>query len=255
MSRVDTEADSRLDALAEHVPGDPEKERHLCEELGDLLFQVYFHATLAAEAGRFSLADVARGVHDKLVSRHPHVFGSARASTPDEVHAQWDRIKAEERKGPASGGTSAGAGAPAASVLDRVGRSLPPLERSVELQKKAAKVGFDWPDPAPVWEKIDEEAAELREALASGRPEHAEEELGDLLFSVVNLARLLKIDPAVALNRTNVKFERRFRNVETRLHAEGVRPAEAGLQRMDALWNEIKAQEAEGPGGMQSSSK
>jgi tetrapyrrole methylase family protein/MazG family protein len=234
---------------------DARDDANMEEELGDIYLLVTMMAWMKEQEGAFTVSSSLEAISEKLIRRHPHVFGSARASTPDEVHAQWDRIKAEERKGPASGGTSAGAGAPAASVLDRVGRSLPPLERSVELQKKAAKVGFDWPDPAPVWEKIDEEAAELREALASGRPEHAEEELGDLLFSVVNLARLLKIDPAVALNRTNVKFERRFRNVETRLHAEGVRPAEAGLQRMDALWNEIKAQEAEGPGGMQSSSK
>jgi tetrapyrrole methylase family protein / MazG family protein len=232
---------------------DAKDDPNMEEELGDLYLLVTMMAWMKEQDGSFTVSSTLESISEKLIRRHPHIFGAATASTPEEVHAQWDRIKLEERKGKSPVGAAAGADAAPASALDRVGRSLPPLERSVELQKKAAKVGFDWPGPEPVWAKIEEEAAELRGALGSGNAEHAEEELGDLLFSVVNLARLLKIDPGVALNRTNTKFERRFRGVEARLHAEGLHPSVAGLQRMDALWNQIKSQEA--AGGTQSSSK
>ena len=153
-----------------------------------------------------------------------------------EILVRWDEIKAGE-KGDARGD----------SALDHVPGALPPLSRSYALQKKAAKVGFDWPAAEPVWEKIAEEMRELAEAQASGDSGRIEEEIGDLLFSVVNLSRVLKVDPSVALHATNGKFERRFREVERRLEASGVHPAEAGLPRMDALWNQVKSEEGSGP--------
>jgi nucleoside triphosphate diphosphatase len=183
------------------------------------------------------------------------------------VLVQWDQIKAAEKAAKlssgspesASGGTqsasgatqSASGGAQSASggahhhpsSLDGVPSSFPPLEKAAKLQKKAAKVGFDWPGPQPVWNKIDEELRELRAAVKAGAPPEIEAEMGDLLFSVVNLSRLLRVDPGLALHRTNTKFERRFREVERRLAADGTLPAEAGLDRMDALWNQIKSEE------------
>ena len=215
---------------------DARDERNLEEELGDLYLLVTMIAWMKEQEGTFSVASTLEAISEKLVRRHPHVFGDAKVSTPAEGLASWDRIKAQEK----------GAAAPsAASALAKVGRSLPPLERSYELQKKAAKVGFDWPSPDPVWEKIAEETAELRAALAAGDAEEVEAEMGDLLFSVVNLSRLLKVDPAVALHRCNVKFERRFREVEKRLAAEGSSPAEAGLERMDSLWDQVKSEESQ----------
>ncbi|HEY9594846.1 MAG TPA: nucleoside triphosphate pyrophosphohydrolase [Spirochaetia bacterium] len=204
------------------------------EELGDLYLIVTMMAWMKEQQGAFTVASTLEGISDKLIRRHPHVFGTAHASTPAEGIANWDRIKAQEK----------GHAAPTVpSALAKVGRGLPPLERSYELQKKAAKVGFDWPDASPVWEKIEEESGELRDAISAGDATAVEEEMGDLLFSLVNLSRLLKVDPAVALHRCNVKFERRFREVERRLIAEGSSPAEAGLARMDALWDQVKSEE------------
>jgi tetrapyrrole methylase family protein / MazG family protein len=213
---------------------DADDEPNIEEELGDLYLLVTMIAWMKEQEGAFSVASTLQRIGDKLVRRHPHVFAAGSVDSVDLVLRQWDTIKAEE-KGPA---------AAAASALDRVPKSLPPLEKSLELQKKAAKVGFDWPGPQPVWEKIDEELRELREAIARGVPAEVEEETGDLLFSVVNLARLLNINPTLALHGTNGKFERRFREVERRLAAEGSAPARAGLARMDELWNQIKAGES-----------
>jgi MazG family protein len=180
---------------------------------------------------------------------------------------RWDEIKAQEKAAtlaPASADAASHPPAPQArvfSALDGVPGSFPPLEKAAKLQKKAAKAGFDWPSPQPVWDKIDEELGELRAALKIGFHAEIESELGDILFSVVNLSRLLHVDPALALHRTNVKFERRFREVERRLAAEGSRPSEAGLGRMDALWNQVKAAESasgdaqSASGGAQSTSK
>jgi MazG family protein len=203
------------------------------------------------QEGSFTVASTLAHISDKLVRRHPHVFGSAGIGAPetigpaseprtstlgvDRVLAQWDAIKKTER-----GETSE------ISALDRVPRSLPPLEMATELQKKAAKTGFDWPGPEPVWKKIEEEMGELREAISGGDTRRVEDEVGDLLFSVVNLARLLKVDSALALHGTNGKFERRFREVERLLAAEGTSPKDAGPARMDDLWNQIKSEEAAG---------
>jgi ATP diphosphatase len=160
------------------------------------------------------------------------VFGDAEPGSVDGILAQWDQIKREER---AHEGSS--------SALDHVPGSLPPLARAASLQKKAAKVGFDWPAVGPVWDKIVEESAELREAAGAGDVVRTEEELGDLLFTVVNLARFLKVDPSLALNRSNAKFERRFREIERRLAARGIEPSKAGLEAMDAVWNQLRAEE------------
>ena len=209
------------------------------EELGDLYLLVTMMAWMKEQESSFSVSSALAHISDKLVRRHPHVFGTSAATSVEQVLTQWDAIKAHEK-------ASRGEPGPA-SALDRVSVSLPPLERSVELQKKAAKVGFDWPDPAPVWGKIDEELHELREALAGHDERRIEEEAGDLLFSVVNLSRLLKISPETALHRTNMKFERRFREVERRCAARGIAPADAGLELLDSLWNEVKSQEAGAP--------
>lgn len=202
--------------------GDPE---HLCEELGDVLLQVVFHAQIAREAGRFDMRDVVSGITEKLIRRHPHVFGGASAKTAEEVTRRWDAIKRAER-----GGKEAG------SLLDGVSRSLPALSRACELQKRAARAGFDWDDAAGPAEKVREE---LAEAL-SAPPEEREAEVGDLLFAVVNLARKLGVDPEVALTGASAKFERRFRYVEERLAEKGLRPADVTLAEMDALWEEGK---------------
>jgi tetrapyrrole methylase family protein/MazG family protein len=205
------------------------------EELGDLYLNVTMLAYMKEQEGVFSVQSALARICEKLIRRHPHVFSDSDARSVEQILSQWDAIKAREK---------AEAGQVHASALDRVPRSLPPLERSAELQKKASKVGFDWPGPDPVWEKIDEEMGELREALKDGARDRVEEEMGDLLFSVVNLSRLLHVDPSVALNGTNSRFERRFRAVERMLADEGVRPADAGLKRMDELWNAVKAQES-----------
>jgi tetrapyrrole methylase family protein / MazG family protein len=209
---------------------------NLAEELGDLYLLVTMVAWMKEQEGSFTVAAALEGIGDKLIRRHPHVFGDARADSSAHVLRQWDAIKAQEKK------QAAGHATPP-SGLDRVPKSLPPLEKSLELQKKAAKVGFDWPGPEPVWAKIEEELAELKEALVRGEAASVEEETGDLLFSLVNLARLLKVNPAVALHGTNQKFERRFREVERRLAEEGTTPSAAGLARMDDLWNQVKAAE------------
>ncbi|HTP58560.1 MAG TPA: nucleoside triphosphate pyrophosphohydrolase [Spirochaetia bacterium] len=213
-------------------------EKNLQEELGDLYLLVTMVAWMKEQEGTFSVTSVLRGIREKLIRRHPHVFGSATADSVNEILVRWDEIKAAEK----------GAEAAPASVLDSLPRALQPLEKSLKLQKKAAKVGFDWPSAAPVWDKIREEMNELSSATAGEGPARVEEEVGDLLFSVVNLARFLKVDPSVALHATNVKFERRFREIEKRLAAQGTTPAAAGLSRMDELWSQVKSEEAfEGP--------
>lgn len=216
---------------------------NLREELGDILLDTALLAVVKEQEGAFTVEEVLEGICRKVVRRHPHVFADAEAATPDEVLAQWQKIK-EGEKG----------GSRPASALDGLPLSLPPLERAFGVQKKASRVGFDWGDPAPVWDKLREEAGELSEAVASGDAARIEDEVGDLLFTVVNLSRLLGADPSLALAATVRKFERRFRGVEQRLRDEGVAPAEAGLDRMDAIWNQLKAAER-GPGGAQRTSK
>ena len=201
----------------------------LKDELGDLLFQVVFHARMAEEEGEFDFGDVVAAVCDKMVRRHPHVFGEA--TVPDAaVQAEaWETVKERERE--AQGGHD--------SLLDGVPRGMAELQRAVKLQKRAARVGFDWDSPEPVLDKLDEELREMHVAMRSGNVEETEEELGDLLFAVTNLARKLDIDPARALRRANAKFELRFRAVEA---AAGSRAAlEAmSLDEMEALWQQVK---------------
>ncbi len=201
---------------------------HLKEELGDLLLQVIFHSELAEEGGRFNLDDVARGISDKLVRRHPHVFAQSDAATSDAVLQQWDEIKRAEK------------GHEEKPYLHGVGKGLPALLRAAKLQKKASKVGFDWPDLAGVIAKMREELDELEAAIASGDEGHVNEELGDLLFSVVNLARFRKLDPEVLMASANSKFEDRFGAMEAALKREGIQLADAGAEKMDAAWNLVK---------------
>jgi nucleoside triphosphate diphosphatase len=203
----------------------------LQEELGDLLLQVVFHARMAEEAGLFNFHDVAAAISDKLVRRHPHVFGDASHRTSEEQTIAWETIKAAERSARARPG-----------VLDDVPAGLPGLTRAVKLTKRAARVGFDWPDPPAVIDKLHEELGELQ-AEIGGDQAKIREELGDLLFVVANLARKLDVDPEDALRSANAKFARRFKYVEDRLQAQGRTPDQSDLQEMDALWNEVRAAE------------
>jgi ATP diphosphatase len=208
----------------------------LRDELGDLLLQVAFHARMAEEARSFDFGDVVEAITTKLLRRHPHVFGEARGLSPDAVKELWERIKAEEKAERAGAGNDTGA-------LAGVPLALPALTRALKLQAKAGQVGFDWNDPMAVLAKIREEADEIEAEIAGGRQDAAAEEVGDLLFAVVNLARHLKIDPEAALRQTNLKFERRFAAIERALTARGKAPRDATLAEMDALWDEAKAAE------------
>ncbi len=202
-------------------------------ELGDLLLQTVYHAQMGAEAGHFTFESVVRNIADKMVARHPHVFGDEnRDKTADQQVADWEKIKAAERAGKAQGG-----------VLDGVALGLPALLRAVKLQKRAAQVGFDWPDTSHVLDKIIEEAGEL--IAARDRLSEAEiaDEMGDLLFVLANLARHLGVDPEAALRGTNDKFTRRFKGIEAALAAQGKTPADSDLAEMDALWDAQKALE------------
>jgi MazG family protein len=203
---------------------------HLKEELGDLLLQVIFHSELAEEAGRFNLDDVARGISEKLVRRHPHVFALSDAATPDAVLQQWDEIKRGEK------------GDEAKPYLHSVGKGLPALLRGAKLQHKASKVGFDWPDQSGVLAKIREELDELESAIQQGDSAAADEELGDLLFSVVNLARFRKIDPEILMAAANTKFEQRFAAMELDLLQSGLDLISASPDRMEESWQAAKQQ-------------
>ena len=212
-----------LDALDGDDP-----EAH-CEELGDLLLQIVFQAKLRSERNEFTVEDVIRGIHDKMVRRHPHVFGDAQASTSDEVLDQWERQKAREK-----------VGTDRPSILDHVPANLPALLQALRLTEKAARVGFDWSAQADLFAKVDEEWLELRQEAESGNREGLAEELGDMLFVLANLARRHQIDPEQALRGANSKFMRRFRHIETALKAQGRSVEDAGLAEMDVLWDEAK---------------
>ncbi len=199
------------------------------EELGDLLFQIVFLSELASEEGRFAIDDVIAGIADKMVKRHPHVFGDAEAKTSADVLSQWERRKRDEKGGPAK-----------RSALDGVPRELPALLRAQRLQDKASRVGFDWDHPEQVMEKVDEELREFREVLAAKDPERMEEELGDLFFSLVNIARFIGVNPEDALRKTISKFIRRFRHIEEKAHTAGRDLGEMTLAEMDALWEDAK---------------
>jgi ATP diphosphatase len=213
----------------------------LREELGDLLLQVVFHARMAEEAGLFDFGGVVEAITAKLVRRHPHVFGNAKGLSSSEVKALWGRIKADEKR--AKLAKSAGPQEAKSGALEGVPLALPALSRAMKLQEKAGKVGFDWNDVRAVLEKIREEVAEVEAEIAEGSEQALSGEVGDLLFAAVNLARHLKVDPEAALRGANVKFERRFAHIESRL-AEGGRTAEsASLDEMERLWVEAKAEE------------
>lgn len=214
----------------------------LRDELGDLLLQVVFHARLAEEQGRFDFGGVVQAITSKMIRRHPHVFGEARDLKPDAVKALWGQIKAAEKAERAAERKAQGLSeTEEKGHLGAVPTTLPALTRAVKLQQRAADVAFDWPSMAPVFDKIKEELQELEEAYSEKESAAIEEEYGDLLFVMANLARHLKIDPEKALAAANSKFVRRFRHIEARLADDGVPLAEAGLARMDALWNEARA--------------
>lgn len=211
---------------------------HVCEELGDVFLNAVMLSYMYEQQESFTVTDVLETVSDKLVRRHPHVFGETdgyagpgsgkETDTPEKVLNQWDEIKqkVEGRKG--------------SSALDGVSMGLPSLERAKKLQKRASKCGFDWEHSDDVWPKVDEELAELREAAAGGNPERIEEELGDVLFSLVNIARHLKVDPGVALTRTNAKFVKRFTHVESSMKEAGLPMDKDHLADMDRFWNELR---------------
>ncbi len=211
--------------------------RPLAEELGDLLFQIVFHAQLAQEQGAFDMAAVCDAIADKIERRHPHVFGETAVTGSTQVLQNWAKLKAEERR--AKNGHHG-------SVLDGVPSAAPSLQRAERLTEKASRIGFDWPDLSGVRAKLDEELAELDEAIASKDRDAIEHELGDVFFSLANLGRHLNSPPEDAARQANVRFTRRFQAVEKKLEARGVPFGEATLELMDALWDEAKAEEKRG---------
>ena len=214
----------------------------LCDELGDLLLQVVFHARMAEEEGAFSFGDVVEAVTRKMIRRHPHVFERSQADTPERVKAQWSEIKEEEKRERRERRQRRGLPADAnAGHLGAVQRSFPALVEALKLQERAAKVGFDWSEPEPILDKIEEEVGELREALRQGDQAKVSDELGDLIFALVNIGRHTGADPEMALRGTNTKFRRRFSHIEQQLEANGEALASASLDRMEELWQAAKA--------------
>ncbi len=214
----------------------------LRDELGDLLLQVVFHARMAQEAGEFAFADVVEAVTRKMIRRHPHVFARSEADTPDAVKRQWDEIKQAEKRERLE--RRAKRGLPEDTekgYLGPVQRSFPALVEALKLQERAAKVGFDWSEPEPILDKIEEEVAELREALRQGDKNKVADELGDLIFALVNIGRHTGTDPEMALRGTNTKFRRRFAHIEDTLAASGESLQDATLERMEELWQAAKA--------------
>ncbi len=238
------EAYEVADAIERNDPDD------LCDELGDLLLQVVFHARIAEEAGLFAFGDVVEAITKKMIRRHPHVFAVSDAATPDAVKLQWDEIKRQEKQERAER-HAAGASAsrkpmpddPKAGFLGSVQRSFPALTEALKLQEQAAKVGFDWSEAEPILDKIEEEIGELREALGAGEDNNIADELGDLIFALANIGRHVKADPEQALRGTNTKFRRRFGYIERTLEANGETLQAATLERMEELWQEAKAGE------------
>lgn len=207
---------------------------HLREELGDLLLQVIFHSTIGKELGEFNIDEVCKGITQKLVLRHPHVFGDEKLDGADDVLRNWDKLKADERA------ASGKAEKVNDSILDDVPVHFPGLLEALKVTNKAAKVGFDWERADQVFEKIEEEVGEVRQAIKANSKEDIEEEIGDLLFAVVNLARKLDVEPETALKRTNRKFRQRFGEIEKALAANGESLSEQSLQRFDELWDDAK---------------
>jgi tetrapyrrole methylase family protein/MazG family protein len=235
------EAYEVLDALDSNQPA------KLAEELGDLLLQIVFHAQLARTAGEFEIGDVIESIYQKMVRRHPHVFGEARAENAAQVLKNWEQIKAEEREkqrqslGAGDGATGpAGAAVPPASLLDGVPKTLPALLEAYQLTRRAARVGFDWELIEGVLDKLAEEAAELREAMSQASAARQEEEVGDLLFAAANVARFLGVDPELALRKASRKFTARFQAMEQEATRSGRLIAGSTPQQLDALWEQVK---------------
>jgi len=234
------EAYEVADAIERHDMDD------LCEELGDLLLQVVFHARMAEEAGEFSFGDVVEAITKKMIRRHPHVFvppgTRSDADTPDAVKVQWDEIKAEEKRERAERRARRGITEDfKLGYLGTVHRAQPALTEALKLQQRAAKVGFDWSEAEPILDKIEEEIGELREALRDGKRDKVADELGDLMFALVNIGRHVKADPEEALRGTNTKFRRRFNHIETELQKSDETLEAATLERMEELWQAAKA--------------
>ncbi len=235
------EAYEVADAIERNDPDD------LCDELGDLLLQVVFHARIAEEAGLFAFGDVVEAITKKMIRRHPHVFAVSDVATPEAVKLQWDEIKRQEKQERAArhAARAKATGKPVAEdpktgFLGSVQRSFPALTEALKLQEQAAKVGFDWSEPEPILDKIEEEIGELREALKAGRPDKIADELGDLIFALANIGRHVKADPEQALRGTNTKFRKRFGYIEKSLQANGETLQGATLERMEELWQEAK---------------
>lgn len=233
------EAYEVLDAL------DSGDSARFAEELGDLLLQIVFHSQIAREEGRFTVSDVIREIHEKMVRRHPHVFGETRARDSAEVLKNWEQIKAAERRSKNGEGELAGNRAPKeVSLLDGVPRGLPATMEGFQLTRKAARIGFDWDDTDGIFEKIAEETEELEKALKFSDGHEIEEELGDLLFAAVNLSRFLKVDPEIALKKANAKFSRRFRAMEQLARESGREFRDLPREEMETLWDTTKGIDA-----------
>ena len=214
----------------------------LCEELGDLLLQVVFHARMAEEAGEFAFGDVVEAITKKMIRRHPHVFARSNADTPDAVKLQWDEIKGAEKRERVERRARRGITEDfKQGYLGAVHRAQPALTEALKLQQRAAKVGFDWSEAEPILDKIEEEIGELRDALRGGRQDKVADELGDLIFALVNIGRHVKADPEDALRGTNTKFRRRFNYIETSLQQSNENLETATLERMEELWQAAKA--------------
>jgi MazG family protein len=211
----------------------------LAEELGDLLLQVLFHADMARETGAFDISHVIRGIHDKMVRRHPHVFGNVKAETSGEVLKNWAQLKAKEKQASSAKGTTSQN--PAPSALDGVPRNLPALLEAYQMTRRAAQVGFDWERVEGIFEKLEEETAELRTGLTASNRRAIEEEVGDLLFSVVNLARFLGLDPEVTLKHSNLKFKMRFHEMEREASHSGEPLSDLSKEKLEQLWEAAKA--------------
>jgi tetrapyrrole methylase family protein / MazG family protein len=211
----------------------------LTEELGDLLLQVLFHADLGREAGRFDISEVISGIHDKLVRRHPHVFGNVKAETSGQVLKNWVKLKAEEKQ--AGSGENTSARPPLPSVLDGIPRSLPALLEAYQLTRRAAHVGFDWENVEGIFAKLQEETSELRVALTEPDRARREEEIGDMLFVAVNIARFLGSDPEVALKQSNLKFKSRFKDMEAEAALSGQHLAQLNKEELEVLWEAAKS--------------
>ena len=217
------------------------------DEMGDLLLQIVFHSQIAAEEKRFTVADVIRGVHEKMVRRHPHVFGAKRAKNAAEVLKNWEQIKQEERRAKGQAVPNATSASGKESLLDGVPRSLPALMEGFQLTRRAARIGFDWESTDGIFDKLTEEIGELRQAIQQKDAVEMESELGDVLFAGINLARFLKIDPEIAAKKANAKFSTRFREIEALAAERGTTLASVSRPELEELWNQAKVRLASRP--------